>query len=114
MIMIHNIIHNIKEEFNIEFELAAKMRINQIESILEKNKRMLEIQSDLKMPEEEFHVQANLMEAPDNVQQVTPQEVGMERYLSREERARVEADRIKEEKRQIALQKDDAGIRALK
>lgn len=32
------------------------MRINQIESILEKNKRMLEIQSDLKMPEEEFQV----------------------------------------------------------
>lgn len=54
------------------------------------------------------------MEAPESVQQVTPQEVGMERYLSREERARVEADRIKEEKRQIALQKDDAGIRALK
>lgn len=114
IIMIQNIIHSIKEEFNIEFELASKQRMQQIESIVEKNKRMLEIQTDLKMNLEEFWMKKNVMEQPESVLEVTAEEVGMKRYLSREEKKRVEHERLKEEQRQLELQKDDAGIRALK
>lgn len=64
--------------------------MQQIESIAEKNKRMLEIQTDLKMNLEEFWVKKNVMEQPETVLEVTQEEVGMKRYLSREEKKRVE------------------------
>ena len=75
---------------------------------------MLEIQTDLKMSLEEFWVKKNVMEQPETVLEVSEEEVGMVRYLSRGEKQRVEQERLKEEQRQLELQKDDAGIRALK
>lgn len=77
--------------------------MQQIESIAEKNKRMLEIQTDLKMNLEEFWVKKNVMEQPETVLEVTQEEVGMKRYLSREEKKRVEQERLKEEQRQLEL-----------
>ncbi len=41
-------------------------------------------------------------------------EIPFQRYLSKEERERLEAERIKEELRRQALLKDDSGQRALK
>lgn len=58
---------------------------------------MLEIQTDLKMNLEEFWMKKNVMEQPESVLEVTAEEVGMKRYLSREEKKRVEHERLKEE-----------------
>ena len=45
---------------------------------------------------------------------VTPSDIPFEKYLSKEERDRLEKERIKEEERLKALMSDDAGVRALK
>jgi hypothetical protein len=55
------------------------------------------------MGEEEFTVKESVVDGPEAMMKVNSSEVGMERYLSREERARVEAERIKEEERLLAL-----------
>lgn len=47
-----------------------------------------------------FKSKENIIENTDKVLELTKEEVGMERYLSREERQRVEEERLKEEERQ--------------
>lgn len=55
----------------------------------------------------------NILENPEKILKVDPNEVGFKKYLSREERERLEKERLKEEERLRLLAQDDAGQRAL-
>lgn len=55
----------------------------------------------------------NILENPDRILSVKSEEVGFQRYLSREERERLEKERLKEEERLKLLAQDDASQRAL-
>lgn len=50
--------------------------------------------------------------SPEKVLNVEPEEVGFERYLTKEEREKLEEERRKEEERIRLLNADDAGARA--
>jgi len=45
---------------------------------------------------------------------IKPSDVGFDRYLTKEERGKIEAEKRKEEERLRLLNSDDAGIRAIK
>lgn len=78
-------------------------RQQQIDSIHEKNKRIKEIQNDLQKEQEVFEAKANIFDNPEQILEVKSEEVGIEKYLSREERKRLEEERLKEEERQRLL-----------
>ena len=56
----------------------------------------------------------NYIEDVENVLKVDAKEIPFDKYLSKDERAKLEAVRLKEEKRLKDLAADDSGVRALK
>lgn len=90
-----------------------QFRQQQTEIINEKNKRITEIFEELKRPVELVTAKKNILENPEKVLKVDPSEIGFKRYLSREEKERLEKERLKEEERLRLLAQDDAGQRAL-
>lgn len=56
----------------------------------------------------------NILEDPDKVLNVRPEEIGFTQYETREMREKKEQERLKEEARLRALMADDSGIRAVK
>jgi hypothetical protein len=114
MVLIGNIIFNIKRAFNVEFEKAMQGRQSELDNINERNKRIAEILNELKKPVELFHPKKNILENPESVLTVTNDDIPFERYLTKDERERKEAERKKEEDRLRALMADDSGVRAIK
>lgn len=53
------------------------------------------------------------MENPERILEVGPKDIPFSRYLSREEREKLEKERLKEEERLRALAEDDSSQRAL-
>ena len=67
-----------------------KFRQTQNELINDKNKRIIEICEELKRPNDVTITNKNILENPDNVLEVDPKEMPFQRYLSREEREKLE------------------------
>ncbi|EAR97028.3 hypothetical protein TTHERM_00196190 (macronuclear) [Tetrahymena thermophila SB210] len=114
IIILQNIIFKVKEEFNKEFDKMMQQRQVQVDMIAEKNKRIQEILHELHKEEEIFEPNKNILENPERVLEVDPSEIAFKKFLTREEREKIERDRLREEERQRALKQDDAGVRALK
>lgn len=108
-----NIIFKIKQNFNKEFNKMMKMRQSQNELINDKNKRIIEICEELKRANETILTNKNILENPDTILEVHPNEIPFARYLSREERHKLEQERLKEEERLRKLAEDDSSQRAL-
>ena len=109
-----DLIFKIKERFNKEFESLSHERQRLIDMVNEKNNRIREIYETLKYDHELFKPRVNPLENPERVLKVDPEEVGFERYLTKEEREKLEEERKKEEERIRLLNADDAGVRAVK
>lgn len=109
-----DLIFKIKERFNKEFENLSHERQRLIDMVNEKNNRIREIYETLKYDHELFKPRVNPLENPERVLKVDPEEVGFERYLTKEEREKLEEERKKEEERIRLLNADDAGVRAVK
>lgn len=103
IILLQNIIFRIKEEFNKEFDKMMHQRQIQVDMIAEKNKRIDEILGEIHRSEEVFEPNKNLLENPERILEVHPDEIPFKKYLTREERERIEKERLKEEERIRAL-----------
>lgn len=110
IILLQNIIFKIKEEFNKEFDKMTSSRQVQVDMIVEKNKRIEEILNELHRYEDVFEPNKNLLENPERILEVDPSEIHFKKFLTREERDKIEKDRLKEEDRLRALMQDDAGV----
>lgn len=84
--------------------------------ITDKNKRIEEILVELKKDEKLFEAKKNILENPtERILQIDgKKEIPFEKYLTREEKKKIEEERLKEEARLKALMADDAGVRAVK
>lgn len=112
--LVRNLILKIKKRFNKEFERYLKLRNDQIEQIMEKNVQIQELLEKLERVENNFESKPNIIENPNLVLEVQEKEVGVKRYTTKKELARLEAKRLAEEEHRRKLQSDDAGNRALK
>ena len=112
IIIIQSIIYRIKQEFNTEFESLMAQRVNSVDFINEKNKRIQEILTDLQKPINIFDPKKNFLENPENILTVKPEEIPFEKYYSKDERERRENEKLKEEERRKALLSDDSSLRA--
>lgn len=78
--------------------------------ISEKNKRINEILSEIHKTEDVFEPNKNILENPERFLEVDHSEIHFKKYLTREERDKIEKERLKEEERLRALMQDDAGV----
>jgi WD40 repeat protein len=112
--MIQDIVFKLKGEFNKEFENFQKFKDDQIFNIQERNNRITEILEDLKREEELFEPKSHPLETPEDILEVSPSEVPVEKHLTAEERAIEEEKRREEEERQKAMEGDNVGQRGIK
>lgn len=62
MVLLSDIIFSIKKQFNLEFEALMKQRHNQLDNINERNKRIGEINIELKRENLLVECKRNIME----------------------------------------------------
>ena len=114
ILILKNIILMIKKTFNKEFEYFVKRRSDQVEQIAERNKEINEILVKLERHEKNFQPKPNIIEMPEKILDVTPDEIGITQYETKKQRADNEKKRQAEEERKRQRASDDAGVRALK
>lgn len=91
------------------------LRTAQIDNIQDKNKKMEEILLELHKEPQYFEPKPNILEHPDKIilEVDGKKEIPFQKYLTREERKKLDEERKKEEDRIAALMADDAGRRAV-
>ena len=102
-----------KEQFNKEFDEVLRQKVNEIARIKEKNIRISKIISQLKLEDPLVQPALSVLEEPDRRLVVEDDEVKVERYISPEEKQRLEEAEKAEEERQLAAMGDNPRERAL-
>ena len=107
-------VFELKKDFNDEFTSLEKFKEDQIYMIKEKNTLIEELLQNLQQSEELFEPVGHPLEDPENIFKISDDEIKVEKYLTREERAALEeAERIRLE-REALLKGDNVGQRGLK
>ena len=103
-----------KTDFNKEFSELEAYKDEQIFVIKEKNELIGELLFGLKQEEELFEPKAHILEDPENIFKIGDDEIKVERYLTKEERAVLAEEKRVREAREAALKGDNVGQRGLK
>jgi len=88
------------------------MRLKQLDAINEKNIKIRDILKELGRENDPFTTSPNLIETPDDILKVDPQEIKIDKYISKEEQRKLDEEAKAEEERMRKLNADDAGQRA--
>lgn len=104
----------LKRDFNGEFDKFVNIKQEMLFQIKEKNEQIIELQQNLTLAEETEYPEANILEDPNHIFEVSPEEIGVVKYLTKAEREKeAEAERIRLE-REALLKGDNVGMRGLK
>ena len=101
------------ESFNIDFDKLFVMKEELIETLNSKRGRMEEISYDLGIPLKEDWPTLSPEELPERVLAVTKEEMGIEKYIPKAERERLEREEKERQLRELEAAKDNLGERAL-
>lgn len=112
--MIKELIFELKRDFNLEFNALEKFKEDQIYAIKEKNSLIEELLENLGYDEELFEPQSHLLEDPEHIFKINPDDIKVEKYLNKEERAKLAEEERKRAEREAALKGDNVGQRGLK
>lgn len=112
--LIKGVVFELKKDYNNEFINLEKFKEDQQFAIKEKNEQITEILENLKQTEELFEPKSHPLENPEIILTVDPSEIKVEKYLTKEEREILAAERKKQEEREAALKGDNVGQRGLK
>eukprot|EP00347_Sterkiella_histriomuscorum_P023011 403336298 len=112
--LLREVIFELKRDYNKEFESLEKFKEDSLFTIKEKNEMIKELLHNLKQEEEIFEPLSHPLEFPEHIFEVKEDEIGVEKFLTKEERTRLEEERLKQEARERALQGDNVGQRGLK
>jgi len=105
---------NVRHNFNRLFAGCQKEKMETINHIREKIQRIRAILRELGVNSEEVpEPKLNPNEIPESILAVEDWEVPIPRYITAEEKAKIEAEKKAEEERQRNAKKNDAGARAL-
>jgi WD40 repeat protein len=111
--LLQMLIRALKQGFNIEFDNLEAFKDKQKDLIEEKNVLIGEKQKELQQIQTLFKIPSHPYENPEEMLKVKPEEIKLEKYLTREEREAQEEARRKEEERLRLLNADDSKKRAL-
>ena len=112
--LLREVIFELKRDYNKEFDALEKFKEDSTFTITEKNEMIKELLFNLKQEEEIFEVQKHPLEDPELILKVDESEVGVEKFLTKEERAKLEEELRKQAEREKLLQGDNVGQRGLK
>jgi len=112
--LLREVIFELKRDYNKEFDGLERFKEDQIFLIKEKNELIKELLSNLKTEDELFEPDTHILENPDHIFNVKESDVTVEKYLTKEERAKLEEERRRQEERERAMQGDNVGQRGLK
>ena len=113
ILLLEQLIREMKISFNKKFDNCFATKEEKLDEIRNKNGRIQEILSELKVQEEYFQPKWNNSEFPERVVEVADSEIPVEKYVSEAERKRL-AEEEEERKRLAAMnQGDNAPERAL-
>jgi hypothetical protein len=110
---IKEIIRKLKKEFNKEFEELCNAKSEQISIINEKNQKIEELLKDLKESMDKFEIKKHKSEQPELILKVQDSDISIPKFLTKEERQKLEEEKRKEEERIKALQSDTLGRRGI-
>ncbi|XP_063784069.1 cilia- and flagella-associated protein 43 isoform X2 [Pseudophryne corroboree] len=113
IILLQDIIHNVKTAFNKEFEVVCRQKEQEVARVNERNQRILEIMSELNTQEKILQPQFTDNEKPERALTVDESEIKVEKYLTSEQKAEAEQLAKQEEEKRLAAQEDHAKQRAL-
>lgn len=111
--LIKQVVFDLKKDFNKEFLDLEKYKEDQSFAIKEKNELISELLENLKQTEELFEPEPHPLETPETILKVNEDEIKVEKYLTKEERAVLEAERQRQAEREAALKGDNVGQRGL-
>ncbi|XP_053573053.1 cilia- and flagella-associated protein 43 [Bombina bombina] len=113
IILLQNIIHNVKTSFNKEFDMVYKQKEQEISRVKERNQRIQEIMTELNIQEKIFQPTFTENEKPERDLTVEDYEIKVEKILTAEQKAEAEQLAKQEEEKRLAAQADNAKQRAL-
>ncbi|KAJ3194324.1 Cilia- and flagella-associated protein 43 [Irineochytrium annulatum] len=113
MVLLTEVNQDIKTEFNARFREFVKMKKDEIIKIEDKNERILAIMAELQIQEAVFHPTLDNDEVPERIIEVHDDEVKVEKYITPEERRRLDELKKVEEERLRLQQEDNSRERAL-
>eukprot|EP01137_Pigoraptor_chileana_P033020 Opistho-2@23313 len=113
IILLRDVLHTVKGEFNREFEGVLRQKESEIGKIKERNDRIAHIMRELDTIEELLTPKMADVEQPERLLTVTEDEITVEKYISPEERARLAEQQRLEEERLRLERGDNAKERAL-
>ncbi|KAH9492451.1 Cilia- and flagella-associated protein 43, partial [Bulinus truncatus] len=113
IIMLEDAIHRIKENFNKDFDEVFSKKEQEIAKVKEKNKRISKIITDLYLDESIIEPTMSIAEKPELLLDVADSEIKVEKYLTPEQRKKLEEEKLIEEERLARERGDNARERAL-
>ncbi|XP_061492058.1 cilia- and flagella-associated protein 43 [Rhineura floridana] len=113
IILLRNIIYNVKNAFNKEFDSVTRMKELEIGRVKERNVRISEILNKLEIHEEIWVPTLSDAEKPDRALIVLESEIKAEKYLTPLQKAKEKIMARINYKRRLAAQEDNARERGL-
>lgn len=113
IVLLEDAIFRIKVAFNKEFEEVFVKKEQEIAKIKEKNKRITKILSDLDLDEPIVEPELSVHEKPERLLTVADSEVTVEKYLTPEQKKKMEELQKLEEERRLREKGDNQRERAL-
>ncbi|XP_076460305.1 cilia- and flagella-associated protein 43-like [Babylonia areolata] len=113
IVLLEDAIHRIKVSFNKDFDDVFAKKEQEIGKIKEKNKRISKILNDLDLKETIVEPQLSVHERPEQLLTVDDSEVTVERYLTPEQRKKLEEKQKADEERRLREKGDNQRERAL-
>ncbi|XP_048407438.1 cilia- and flagella-associated protein 43 isoform X2 [Stegostoma tigrinum] len=114
IILLQDVIYNIKTAFNKEFDATYKQKEVEMARVKDRTVRIMEIMQQLDMDEEVWLPTMSNKELPEREFEVQDSEVAAERYLTPEQKRKMEEEYKAEQLRLLAAKADNWRERALK
>ncbi|XP_078080444.1 cilia- and flagella-associated protein 43 [Mustelus asterias] len=114
IVLLQDVIYNIKTTFNKEFDATYKQKEVEIARVKDRTVRIKEILQQLDMDEEVWLPSMSKREMPEREFEVQDSEVTAERYLTPEQKRKLEEEYKAEQLRLLAAKADNWRERALK
>ncbi|KAM3925380.1 cilia- and flagella-associated protein 43 [Leptodactylus fuscus] len=113
IILLQDIIYNVKAAFNKEFEVFYRQKEQEVTRVNERNQRIREIMAELNIQEKLIEPKLSDNEKPERALTVEDSEIKVEKYLTPEQKEKAEQQAKQEEEKRLAAQEDNAKQRAL-
>uniref|UniRef100_A0A3P8XTF8 Cilia- and flagella-associated protein 43 n=1 Tax=Esox lucius TaxID=8010 RepID=A0A3P8XTF8_ESOLU len=111
--LLQDVIYKVKTAFNTDFDRVHKQKEQEINRVMDKNRRIREIMSELDLKGEPWEPSLSDSERPERALSVEDSEIPFEKHLTPDQRSKEEEKKKEEEQRRLAAKSDNIRERGL-